>query len=123
MWEEIIRLAASNGLWAVLFCALLFYELKDSRKRESKYVDTISTLGKKLDVVNSVKEDTERLLQIVSVQKAANTKKTESATAEKADTKERAEKTKKTEKKTKREQSKNAIGGTASQKCVGCSGE
>lgn len=64
MWEEIMRLAVGNGLWAVLFCALLFYELKDSRKRESKYVDTISSLGEKLDTVNDIKSDTEEIIEL-----------------------------------------------------------
>lgn len=120
MWEEIIKLAVGNGLWAVLFCALLFYELKDSRKREAKYVETISSLGKKLDVVNSVKEDTARLLKIVADRKASD------ATAEKIQTAESelsAQKTKKTEKKRAHAQSKSAVNGAVSQKCVGFGGE
>ncbi len=64
MWEEILKLAVGNGLWAVLFCALLFYELKDSRKRESKYVETISALGEKLDIINAVKQDTEEIIEM-----------------------------------------------------------
>ena len=64
MWEEILKLAVGNGLWAVLFCALLFYELKDSRKRESKYVETISALGEKLDIINAVKQDTEEIIEL-----------------------------------------------------------
>lgn len=64
MWEEIISLAVGNGLWAVLFCVLLCYELKDSRRREGKYADTIKTLGDRLDVVNAVKEDTEKIIDL-----------------------------------------------------------
>ncbi len=70
MWEEILKLAASNGLWAVMFCVLLFYELKDSRKRESKYVETISALGEKLDVINAVKQDTEEIVELCRDNKA-----------------------------------------------------
>ncbi len=64
MWEEILSLAVGNGLWAVLFCALLFYELKDSRKRESKYVETIDALDNKLGIVNDIKNDTEEIISL-----------------------------------------------------------
>ena len=37
VFEEILNLAISNGLWAVLFLMLLVYVLKDSRRREIKY--------------------------------------------------------------------------------------
>lgn len=56
MWEEVLRLAVGNGLWAVLFCALLIYQLKDGKRREGKYQDTISLLGERLSVINDVKE-------------------------------------------------------------------
>ena len=57
MWEEIINLAISNGIFAVLFMGLLIYQLKDSRTRESKYQSTIESLGKALQVIDEVKED------------------------------------------------------------------
>jgi len=57
MWEEVIKLAMSNGLWAVLFLGLLIYQLRDSKSREEKYQDTITMLGKKLEVVEEIKED------------------------------------------------------------------
>ena len=57
MWEEIINLAISNGLFAVLFMGLLIYQLRDSRTRESKYQSTIESLGKALQVLDEVKED------------------------------------------------------------------
>ena len=57
MWEEIINLAISNGIFAVLFMGLLIYQLRDSRTRESKYQSTIESLGKALQVIDEVKED------------------------------------------------------------------
>ena len=59
MWEKIFNLAISNGIWAVLFVILLFYQLKDSKERETKYQQTIESLGKSLEIINEVKEDVE----------------------------------------------------------------
>lgn len=59
MWEKIFNLAISNGIWAVLFLVLLFFQLKDSKKREEKYQKTIETLGVSLKVVTEIKEDVE----------------------------------------------------------------
>ena len=59
MWEKIFNLAISNGIWAVLFVILLFYQLKDSKEREAKYQQTIESLGKSLEIINEVKEDVE----------------------------------------------------------------
>lgn len=56
--EEIISLVVANGLWAVLFCGLLTYELRDSRRRESKYTQTIRALSERLGVVVEVRADT-----------------------------------------------------------------
>lgn len=56
MWEEILNLAISNGIWAVLFLLLLIYQLKDSREREVKYQKTISSLSGSLSEVNKVHE-------------------------------------------------------------------
>ena len=59
MWEKIFNLALSNGLWAVLFLALLVHQLRDSRLRERKYQNTIDALGKSLETINDVKSDVE----------------------------------------------------------------
>lgn len=59
MWEQIVNLAISNGLFAVLFLGLLVYQLKDSRAREQKYQNTIQKLGDSLEIVRHVKEDVE----------------------------------------------------------------
>ena len=57
MWQEIVNLAISNGLFAVLFMGLLIYQLKDSRTRENKYQETIESLGKALMMIEEIKED------------------------------------------------------------------
>lgn len=59
MWEQIVNLAISNGLFAVLFLGLLVYQLRDSRSREQKYQNTIEKLGNSLEIVKQVKEDVE----------------------------------------------------------------
>lgn len=59
MWEQIVNLAISNGLFAVLFLGLLVYQLRDSRAREQKYQNTIEKLGNSLEIVKQVKEDVE----------------------------------------------------------------
>jgi len=57
MWDEIFNIALSNGIFACLFVALLVYVLKDSRKREAKYQNTIDVLANKLSTVDEIKED------------------------------------------------------------------
>ena len=57
MWNDIFNIAISNGIFAALFVALLIYELKDSRKREAKYQNTIDNLSNKLNIVDEIKQD------------------------------------------------------------------
>lgn len=57
MWEEILRVAAANGLWALMFVSLLVYQLQDSRKRESKYQEVISDLSKNLNTVEIIDDN------------------------------------------------------------------
>lgn len=59
MWEEIIRLAVQSGIFAVLFCALLVYVLKDSRKREQKYQHIIQSLSTSLTALTQVQAELE----------------------------------------------------------------
>ena len=74
MWEQIINLAISNGLFAVLFMGLLVYQLKDSRTRERKYQSTIDKLGESLEIVKSVKEDVEEIKDRLNGQDKSNVK-------------------------------------------------
>jgi hypothetical protein len=67
IWEQIVNLAISNGLFAVLFLGLLIYQLKDSRSREKRYQDTISKLGDALDTLKAVKEDVEDIKERLNV--------------------------------------------------------
>ena len=61
MWESVIDTVVANGAWAVLFCLLLIFELKDSRKREEKYQETIFTLGEDLGGVREVADDVKEI--------------------------------------------------------------
>lgn len=66
MWEEVFKLALSNGIWAVLFVSLLVYQLKDSAKREKKYQETISRLNQHLDAVQDIKNELKEIRQKIS---------------------------------------------------------
>ncbi len=57
MWQKIIELALTNGIWSALFVGLLIYQLKDSSKRERKYQETIAKLNMHLDCVSDIKEE------------------------------------------------------------------
>ena len=61
MWDKILELAIGDGLWALLFCVLLIYELKDSRARENKYQDTITSLTKDLEYIKDIDEGIENM--------------------------------------------------------------
>jgi len=61
MWEQIVNLAISNGLFAVMILGLFIYQLRDSKNRETKYQETISKLGDSLQVVKEVKQDVEMI--------------------------------------------------------------
>ena len=75
MWEEVIKLALENGLWAVLFCALLLYGLRDGRAREQKYRQTIDVLLERLRDLQGVRESIERLTEICAVREEKRRKK------------------------------------------------
>ena len=77
MWEKVVELAMSDGLWALLFCVLLIYELKDSRAREIKYQNTISSLAKDLEYMKEIDEGMEDMNNAIreyieSVEKETN---------------------------------------------------
>ena len=65
MWEEILKTALSNGLWAVLFCVLLMYQLRDGRTREHKYRETINTLLERLGTLESVEKGVNEAVSIL----------------------------------------------------------
>ncbi len=59
--EEILKLIVNYGLTTVLFIFLFFYNLKDSKEREIKYQDVISSLTEKFGVIEEVKKDVEEI--------------------------------------------------------------
>jgi len=65
--DAILTMALGYGLWAALFCYLFFHLIRDSKKREQKYQETIRMLGEKFDVVTKVKEDTERISRTLDI--------------------------------------------------------
>ncbi len=54
MNNEVLLMVAKSGVFAVLFVILLFYVLKDSRKREQNYQNTVNRLTKELSCVFSM---------------------------------------------------------------------
>lgn len=61
MWQEIVSVIVSNGIFAVLFVLLFCYQLKDSKRREEKYQKTIEDLTEHIGVIDKIKSDVEEL--------------------------------------------------------------
>ncbi|MBP3431686.1 MAG: bacteriocin [Clostridia bacterium] len=57
IWNDIISIIVSNGVFAILFVWLFYYQLKDSAKRENKYQQTIEQLTSNLKILEEVKQD------------------------------------------------------------------
>ncbi|MBU3130427.1 hypothetical protein LGL55_18565 [Clostridium tagluense] len=68
-WEnELLNLASTQGIWAALSVALIFYILKTQEKRddkqdqrEKKYQDIIPELTDKFNIVENVKKHVEEI--------------------------------------------------------------
>ena len=60
-WSELVKIVVSNGIFAILFVYLFFYQLKDSEKREDAYRKTIDELASHLTVIDEVKEEVETI--------------------------------------------------------------
>lgn len=56
MWDKVLEYAMSNGIWALLFCSLFIFQLKDSKLREVKYQDTIEKLSDGLNYIKNIDE-------------------------------------------------------------------
>ena len=69
MEAEILKSAASQGLWAMLFVALLFYVLKNNKEREDKLLSALEKLGGQYEVLardmHEIKEDVKDLKGVV----------------------------------------------------------
>ena len=61
LWQEIVSVIISNGIFAVLFVILFYYQLKDSKNREERYQKTIEDLTEHLGVIDEIKADVEYL--------------------------------------------------------------
>jgi len=57
IWNEIISIVVSNGVFAILFVWLFVYQLRDSSKREIKYQQTIEKLTSNLQILEEVRHD------------------------------------------------------------------
>ena len=66
MWQEILNIVISNGIFATLFVLLLAYLLKDSSKREQKYSDTIKNLSDNLDKALNLENESEEIKEQIS---------------------------------------------------------
>ena len=66
MESEIIKQAASQGFFALLFITLLFYVLKTTATRELKYQTIIEKLSEKFEIIEenviSISSKVDRLL-------------------------------------------------------------
>jgi hypothetical protein len=68
MESELLKLAASQGIWTALSVALIFYILKNQEKRDLKqeereknYQDMISQLKENLNMMEEVRNDVEKI--------------------------------------------------------------
>ncbi len=57
LWKEILSIIVSNGVFAILFVWLFYYQLRDSAKREAKYQQTIEKLTSNLQILENVRQD------------------------------------------------------------------
>lgn len=65
-WTELVKIIVSNGIFAMLFVFLFFYQLKDSAKREESYKQTIESLTDHLDVLEQVRDEIRELKSLVT---------------------------------------------------------
>ncbi|WP_346887478.1 BhlA/UviB family holin-like peptide [Clostridium sp. UBA1056] len=72
MENELLNVATSQGIWALLSMSLLFYILKAQEKRdlkqeerENKYQEIISKLTEKFTIVETIKKDIEDIKESI----------------------------------------------------------
>ena len=66
MEQEIIKVAATQGLWALLFVVLLFWVLRENAKREDNYQQLLLDLTGKFGILEEVQRDVREVKQTVS---------------------------------------------------------
>ncbi|CAK7027229.1 MAG: hypothetical protein PEPC_01974 [Peptostreptococcus russellii] len=64
MESEVLKIAATQGIWAMLSISLIFYILRNQEKRDTaqesreiKYQEIIFVLTDKLNVIDDIKDD------------------------------------------------------------------
>lgn len=57
METKVIEGAFAQGLWAVLFCVLLFYVLRTSGEREKRLIDCVDKLSSQCEIIKVIKDD------------------------------------------------------------------
>jgi len=64
MGNDLLKLASSQGIWAALSFALIFYIIKTQEKRdlvqaerEQKYQEIINTLTNEFNIIKSIQAD------------------------------------------------------------------
>lgn len=65
IWNDIVSIIVSNGVFAILFVWLFCFQLKDSRRREEKYQKTIEVLTESLQSLDEVKDDLHEIKEIL----------------------------------------------------------
>ena len=56
MWEEVSKLAVTQGIFAALFVALLVWVLRENNKRENRYINTIDSLAQSVSKIEIIKD-------------------------------------------------------------------
>lgn len=69
IWNDIISIIVSNGVFAILFVWLFFFQLKDSKRREEKYQQTIETLTNHFQVLEDVRDDLNEIKEVLRIEK------------------------------------------------------
>ena len=64
-WSELIKTVVSNGIFAMLFVVLFFQQLKESRKREQAYQETIEELARHLVLIEEVRKDMNEIKEML----------------------------------------------------------
>ncbi len=73
METEIIRIAATQGLWAVLFVGLLFWVLRENAKREAEYRELVQDLTAKLGTLDILNRDVGKIKTVSTEIKSVST--------------------------------------------------
>ena len=68
-WSELIKTVISNGIFAMLFVILFFEQLKESRKREEAYQQTIEELARHLVLIEEIRKEMNELKELIEGRK------------------------------------------------------